>query len=190
MSQADKHPLEAALLDRILIDVVEIPVEPVPVPPPVLPEITQIQKHLPEFHDTTKDPKYEVKNEKPWHRILAYMLLQGTSQSACADYFGKSTLHISQVKKQPWFQKLLAELADLNFQSDVLGLLQSEAITAIATLSDLAQNAESETVKRSAASTLLENFLKHKPEPKPKESKSPQQELDELNAELRALESK
>lgn len=175
--QEESHPLE-----RVLANQADLA--------PQHTRIESIQPHLPEFHSVKAPPCIEIQSEQPWHRLLAYMLLQGATTKQCADQFGKSASHISQVRKQHWFGTLLTQLANLSFDQDLVGLLHGSAVTAIETLTELAQTAESESVKRSAASTLLEQYLRNKPQAVPKETKSPRDELDELNAEIRNLEGK
>ena len=212
MSQAeDIHPLENALRNQA-----ELMLPPVPAAGPAKP-ITRLAKTpdlpmptpqvrpsflpdpnppaptlriLPEFHTVTGPPAFELQNEQPWHRLLAYMLLRGATQKRCAEELGKTPTHITQVKKQPWFRKLMAELADNDFDVDIRSLLQSEAVAAIAVLSDLAQTAKSESVQRSAATTLLEQFLRNETPKAPKDVKSPQDELEAINNEIKAIEGR
>ena len=152
--------------------------------------ITPIQPSLPAFEDKRKpNPNHDPKSEQPWHRALAYMLLQGNSNKECAKYFEKTPARIYQLKKTPWFKSLLAQLADIHFENDVAGLLQNAAFDAISTLSDLALGAESESVRRSAASDLLNQHLKTSIPVAKEAAADPKQELDNLNEEIERLET-
>lgn len=136
----------------------------------------------------TSQPSYEVQNEQAWHRSLAYMLLQGETCRTCAKYFGKTSQHITQVRKQPWFKDLLAELSELHFDNNVAKLLQSCAVEAVTSLTDLAIGAESEAVRRSAASDLLKMHLQNVPARKNDSEEDPEKEVQRLDAELERLE--
>lgn len=147
----------------------------------------KIASILPALRDTTAGPAYELKNEQPWHRACAYMMLQGHSNKECAAYFEKTEGHISQLKRQEWFKQLITQLSDLHFDNDIAGLLQNAAFDAISTLNDLATGAESESVRRSAASDLLDKFLKSRPPEQPKPPANPKDELNQLDEEIARL---
>lgn len=150
-------------------------------------ETATITPILPEFKDETAPPAYEVVNEQPWHRSCAYMMLQGHSNKECAEMFGKTQGHISQLKKQQWFKSLLAQLAEIHFDNDVAGLLENAAYDAISTLTDLAVGAKSESVRRSAASDLLDKFLKNQPVKNETPHENPAAELEQLDEEIERL---
>jgi len=170
------HPLEAAALG---VDVHSTIVEK---------EKSTVESILPHLHDERECTNI-VQKEKPWHRSLAYLLLQGVPQNECAKQFDCSPQMISILRRQEWFKALLVQLADLNFSGDMFGILEGAAFESITVLHDIALGGKSEQVRVSAATTLLDKFLKHQ---RPKETKphdSPQAELDELDREIAALEN-
>lgn len=148
-------------------------------------EIESIIPHL----QCSLEPSVEILNEKPWHRQLAYALLRGATMKECAQMFDKTVAHISQVRRQPWFKKVAAEIADLDRDMDALELLKGSVVTAIETLNDLALGAKSESVRRSAASDLLDKYLKSNPEPQAAEVIDPRAEAKRLEEEIKRLES-
>jgi hypothetical protein len=149
-----------------------------------LPKVVRI--NTPPMHDELEAP-YEVQSEKPWHRVLAYMLIKGATVKDAAQELGKSVDHCRAVKKQPWFKQLTAELCKQHFNDDVTRLLEGAAVESIMTLTDLASSAESEPVRRSAASDLLNQYLRNKPVESEDPIEDPQAELDKLNRELEHL---
>lgn len=166
----EHHALEAAFLETG--DEIE---EPATITP------------LPAFTDNRRPPAYEVANEQPWHRSCAYMLLQGHSDGEVAKYFDKKQATITNLKKQPWFKTLLSQLAEHHFDDDITGLLKNSAYDAISTLTDLTTGAKSESVRRAAASDLLDKFLKHVPQEPEETAADPQEELDRLENEIKTL---
>lgn len=131
-----------------------------------------------------------VKNEQPWHRLFIYALLQGATLKQCAEEFNKSREYLSALKRQPWFQKLMVEIADQKFENNITGLLSGAAVGAVETLVELAAEAESESVRRSAASDLLSSYFKHKPPDAPTTTEDPQAEAEQLDAEIALLEER
>lgn len=151
---------------------------------------SQNLKVLPPPMKDSGEPQYEVQNEKPWHRTLAYLLLQGKSAVDAAKTLNKTPVHIREVRKQAWFKELLAELASIHFDNDVAGLLEGAALEAITTLSELATTAKSESVKRAAASDLLDKYLRNKVTPVKETPDDPKAEMDQIDQEIKALEEK
>lgn len=96
-----------------------------------------------------------VKNEQPWHRMAAYMLLAGRTNSEIALAADVVPGTVSVLRAQRWFQELLATLANES-GAELHGLLQAEAQDALNRIVDLAQNAESERVRLAANIQLLE----------------------------------
>ena len=131
-----------------------------------------------------------MQNEKPWHRTLAYLLLQGQSAIEAGKTLGKTPEHIRQVRKQEWFKTLLAELASIHFNNDVSGLLEGAALESINTLSQLASGAKSEAVRRAAASDLLDKYLRNKVNKTDDKPNDPKAELEALENEIKELEKK
>lgn len=150
-------------------------------------EVTNVESIVPSLQSDLQ-PTYDVKNEKPWHRSYAYMLLNGHTIKDCAEHFQLTPHHLAQVKKQEWFKRLTADLAAAHFEDDVAGLLKGAAIEAVTTMVELSQTAESESVRQAASNNLLEKYLKNKPPPAPDVPDDPVQEAAMLDAEIDMLE--
>lgn len=67
-----------------------------------------------------------TQNEQPWHRMAAFMLLAGRTNSEIAMAAGVVPSTVSHLRAQRWFQELLATLSN-EHGADLTGLLQSEA---------------------------------------------------------------
>lgn len=175
MDPAKLHPLEAAALG---LDEDEAPTRP---------DNGRVTSILPSLKDD-RESGVVILKEAPWHRSLAYMLLNGMSQRECAKQFDKHPQYISQIRQQEWFKNICAQLAEIHFGGDLMGLLEGAAFDAVNTLQDLAVGAESESVRASSASTLLDKHLKYRKENKPQASDNPEQEIKRMDEEISRLE--
>lgn len=133
-----------------------------------------------------------IKNEKPWHRMAAYMLANGMSNAAVAKAAGVTTAAVTTLKGQRWFQELLATISNETGEN-IAALIQSEAIASIQTIVELRDDTEVRpNVRLSAAVTLLEH-AKGKPTQaiittNTTAPSDPRAELESVQAELAALE--
>lgn len=108
---------------------------------------------LHKFKDTTANG---LKNEQPWHRIAAYMLLAGKTNKEIAQAAGCSSIAVSVLRSQRWFQELLAELGN-GVGNAALALVHSEAIASVEHLVHLRDTSENERVSADAAKFLFEH---------------------------------
>lgn len=141
------------------------------------------------FQDTAAQPR---KNEQPWHRMAATMLLAGCDNEQIARAANVHPATVSAIRAQRWFQELLATLANTQIQP-VLGLLAAEAVASVQKLVELRDGAESERVQLAAAVSLLEH---HKGKAHvtisqdihtSKSHQDPLQEYEEIQQDLAAL---
>lgn len=95
-------------------------------------------------------------NEQPWHRMAAFMLLAGRTNSEIALAAGVTPGTVSHIRGNRWFQELLATLANHEGE-DVIGLLRSESLASVEKLVELRDSSESDRVQLAAATTLLEH---------------------------------
>ena len=133
-----------------------------------------------------------VKDEQPWHRMAAYMLNAGRTNSEIAMAAGVRPGEVSILKSQRWFQELCATIANDDGE-EVLGSLKAEALNSINKLVELRDFSESDAIQLSAARTLLEQSH-GKPTQKiisdvtARRATSPREEMDQLTEELAALQ--
>lgn len=143
------------------------------------------------FPDKSDSERHGLKNEQPWHRMAAYMLNAGRTNSEIALAANVDVGHVSTVRAQRWFQELCATIAN-NTGEELLGLLTSEAADSINKLVTLRDSADSERVQLSAAVTLLEH-ARGKPtqtvisDVTHRVNKDPREERAELLRELAAM---
>lgn len=99
-----------------------------------------------------------IKDEQPWHRMAAYMLLAGRTSSEIAMAAGVTASYVSMVRSQRWFQELLAVLAN-EAGADITGMLQAEAQASLQKMIDVRDSSDdnvSVRLKYQAAKDLLE----------------------------------
>jgi hypothetical protein len=153
-----------------------------------------IEKGLHRFVDPEDKATGGQKNEQVWHRMAAFMLVAGRTNSEIAMAAGVTPGEISLLKQQRWFQELCATIANEEGE-EVLGYLSSEAVASISKLVDLRDLAESESIQLAAARTLLEQ-AHGKPVQKvisdvtSRRGMSPQEEMEQLQNELAALRNR
>jgi hypothetical protein len=107
---------------------------------------------------------------------------------------GKTVQTVSDLRTQRWFQELQATLANEAGQ-DVLGSLKSYALEAVEGIHEIAVSAEKESTRLNAYRTLLEHatgkpIQKTVSEISHSVSRSPSEEMQELQAELAALRNR
>lgn len=158
-------------------------------------------EHLPDgcigLHRGARSTEVSVaglKNEQVWHRMAAFMLLSGRTNSEIALAANVTVQQVSNVRSQRWFQELLATLAN-ETGADITGLIASEAAASLEKLVQLRDYAESERIQFGAALALLEQ-ANGKPTQKVISSvtthraSSPTEEFAQIEQELAALRSK
>lgn len=142
-------------------------------------------------HDTATGG---VKDEQPWHRMAAFMLIAGRTNSEIAIAAGVTPGEISLLKQQRWFQELCATIAN-NEGEEIVGMLTGEAVASISKLVSLRDFGESESIQFASARTLLEQ-AHGKPVQKvisdvtSRRAQSPQEEMEQLKDELAALKNR
>jgi hypothetical protein len=100
---------------------------------------------LPTLHrfDTVEKAEPGIKNEQPWHRLAAFMLLSGRTNSEIAMAAGCGIAAVNLLRTQRWFQELLAVLANEHGQ-DLQAAITSHAHDAINRIAEIA-NGDIET---------------------------------------------
>ena len=88
------------------------------------------------FEKATDVVKMGLKNEQPWHRMAAYMLLAGRTNSEIAMAANVHSPEVSTLRAQRWFQDLMATLAN-EAGADIAGLLSSEAQNSLNMMVDI-----------------------------------------------------
>lgn len=106
------------------------------------------------FEDTARPGR---KNEQAWHRMAAFMLLAGRTNSEIAAAAGVVPETVSSLRANRWFQELLATLANVDGE-EVVGVIRAEALASVEKLVSLRDDPEvTARVQLAAATTLLEH---------------------------------
>lgn len=109
--------------------------------------------HRNEWHDRATVGRVD---EQPWHRMAAFMLLAGRTNSEIAMAANVSTQCVSDLRAQRWFHELLGVLANETGQ-DIRAAVDSYAMEALEGIVDIARNGESERARLQACNILLEH---------------------------------
>lgn len=101
----------------------------------------------------------EIKRERPEHRLVLWLTLEGQSPKTIAASFGRTTEWVRNLRRQPWFQDAFCKLSAEMGRDAVQALLKGEAVPAILRTVELAKNADSDAVRLAANRELLDRFL-------------------------------
>lgn len=101
----------------------------------------------------------EIKRERPEHRLMMWMTLQGQRADEIAVATGYTSNSVRNIQKQPWFQDAFCKLADEMGKDRVQSFLKGQVMEAIERTVELAQNADSDAVKLAANKEILDRFL-------------------------------
>lgn len=109
------------------------------------------------FGAADKIPAYHViRKEKPEHRLMLWMRLQGHSIKEIAAATGHAYNTVARVNAQPWFLEAFTTLST-HFGADALSkFLEGEVVKSAETLVQLRDTAESESVRAAAANAILD----------------------------------
>lgn len=136
-----------------------------------------------------------IKNEKPWHRMAAYMLNAGRTNSEIAVAAEVCVGHISGLRANRWFQELCATIANENGE-EILGALNSYTLEAIEGIHEIATDFENPARVRLTAFTTLLEQAHGKPTQKivsdisHSVKRSPTEEMTEIQQELAAIRNR
>lgn len=100
-----------------------------------------------------------VKKERPQHRLMLWMRLNGHKPKEIAAMLGVTPQTVYNVEGQPWFQEAFCRLSQEMGKDAVQTFLQGEVLPAVQRISELAKMAESEPVRLAANNALIDRFL-------------------------------
>lgn len=106
-----------------------------------------------------KDPNLAVIHEKPEHRLMIMLKVQGYSHTEIAKFTDYTIAHVSQVLRQPWArERIVQELAKAG-REVVMDLLQGAAVDSVFKIIELRDTATDEGVQLRASQDLLDRHL-------------------------------
>jgi len=110
--------------------------------------------------NTSTVPTITILEEKPQHITLAYLLAAGRTRMECADVLRISLVSISQIVRQPWFQKRLKEITEANGKDMVKQFLETEVLPSLEVLRTIRDDTSQKGPTRVlAADKILDRFL-------------------------------
>src|SRR5690606_27720913 len=109
-----------------------------------------------ELHGWRDVACFGQEKEQPWHRMAAYMMLEGKTNKRIAEVVQCHEQTISILRSQRWFRELLARMAAKE-HAPILSRLREEAAASLDTLIELRDGSESDRVRLAAATTIFEH---------------------------------
>lgn len=102
-------------------------------------------------------PSYQaVKHEKPEHRLMLWLSLQGHNAIEIARITGYTPEHVRTIRKQPWFRESFCRLSTETGRDVIEAFLEGEVIPTCQALIELRDKAESEAVRKAACDSILD----------------------------------
>lgn len=137
--------------------------------------------------DNTR-PHEVVLSEKPEHRMILYLKLNGRTTKEISELTGYTTVWVRQITRQPWFRKKFTEEAKTAGLDAVEKFLEGEVMESLEVIRDLRDDRRQKGNTRLAASNaLLDRFL-GKPTQKVVTDNT-HRNVDEITAEGSAIDS-
>jgi len=120
-----------------------------------------IEKELAESSNklyNTRLPNLAIIHEKPEHRLIAFFKAQGRTNREVAKLLDYTEPWVSQITRQPWFQRRLMDALDAG-NDRVQEFLGTQLEPTILQVVHLRDHAQSENVQLGACIHLLDRFL-------------------------------
>jgi len=106
-----------------------------------------------------KAPNLAIIHEKPEHRRMISLKVEGYSNREIARIMEYQEAWVSQVLRQPWARKRICEELDRAGVESVEAILESAVEDSIWKVIDLRDKAESEVVQLACARDILDRYL-------------------------------
>ena len=105
-------------------------------------------------------PTVTILEQKPVHTTMAYLLAAGRTRMEIAGVLNLSLASISQIVRQPWFQKQLKEITEANGKDMVKSFLEGEVLPSLEVLRTIRDDSSQKGPTRVMASnSILDRFL-------------------------------
>jgi len=155
------------------------------------PELQAIQPEVKDDFFNVKQPTMILQSENPTHRLMCYLKAQGLSNREIALRTDKSEPWVSQVLRQPWARKRIAEEMQASGRDAIETVITAAAEDSVYKLIELRDEAKQQNVQLAAANALLDRFLGKPTQKVESEVKTTIQSTDvaELQNELAAAEA-
>lgn len=111
-------------------------------------------------------PNFAIAEEKPEHRMVCILKLQGRSLKDIASITKLGYQWVCQIVRQPWAVKYMAEEMQRQGRDSLHELLASSAEDSVHTLIEMRDNPKAKAAERiTAANSLLNRFLGNPTQP-------------------------
>lgn len=123
------------------------------------PKTDGVNSRLPEAFHNDKEPQIEIKYEKAVHRIMIKMAARGDTQKYIADACEMSPQHVSTILRQPWAREMIQKEISDRTDDSLEKLFEMKGKEAFNRLVMISEGAESEAVKLSATTEIVNRWL-------------------------------
>jgi hypothetical protein len=108
----------------------------------------------------SRDPKWTLEHERPWHRLAAYFFAMGDSVSNVALKLDKSQPAVHNLLRQQWFQKMVTQLMADAGGKDINKLFKGEQYNNYSTLVQMRDNPSTPAaIKFKCAQDMLDRSM-------------------------------
>lgn len=105
-------------------------------------------------------PHEVILSEKPEHRLILYLKLNGHSTKEISKLTGYTTVWVRQVVRQPWFRQKFVEEAKSAGLDSVTKFLESEVLESLEVIREIRDSGgEKGSTRLAAANALLDRHL-------------------------------
>lgn len=105
-------------------------------------------------------PAYDIKHERPEHRVITFLKAQGLSNREIAQRIGFTPTAVGYILKQPWARARLLQEIESAGRDGVNELLKGAVDDCVLTLIDIQGDDKAKTSDRIAASnSILDRFF-------------------------------
>ena len=105
------------------------------------------------FND--RQPHYEIKHQKPEHRIVIFLKAEGNTNREIARITGMSEVAISNILRQPWARTQLLDEINKAGRNEVVEIFKGAAADVAQTMVDIVNNPEAKSADKISASHLI-----------------------------------
>lgn len=120
-------------------------------------DFAEYEKRVDALWGTT--PSYRAyKNEKPQHRMMLWLRLEGYNNKEIAGITGYTPQTVANVCKQPWFLEAFSRISTEMGKDAVENFLTGEMVPTLQKLVSLRDSAQSEAVQLAASNAILDRI--------------------------------
>jgi hypothetical protein len=108
----------------------------------------------------SKDPKWDLDREQPWHRMASHFFATGDTVKGVATKMDKSLPAVHNLLRQPWFQRRVTKLMAEAGARDISKLFHAGQFNSYSVITEIRDNPNSPAVLRlKAAQDLLDRSI-------------------------------